>query len=165
MESLTTSQSIFVVFFAIFWGAIFNVQSRWRMFQPILRFRHIQLRLLLSIVVANVAPIVFFVWAFFCLKGGSSSFPSAEWTLSTTFRVLLAGVLPAFAIFGFYRLWMGIAELAPDAFYESKTQQRDDLKGIDPTIEELHLDHPHKYWNLLFAACYFIIAFVGLWIA
>jgi hypothetical protein len=57
---------------------------------------------------------------------------------------------------------MGIAELAPRAFYESKGQQRDDLKGIDPTIEELHLDHPHKWWNLLFAGFYFVIAVVGL---
>jgi hypothetical protein len=162
MESLTASQSIFVVFFAIFWGAIFNVQSRWRMFQPILRFRHIRRRLLLSILVVNVAPIVFFVWAFYSLKGGSSGVPPAQWGLSETFRVLLAGVLPAFAIFGFYRLWMGIAELLPQAFYESASQQRNDLKGIDPTIEELHLDHPHKWWNLLFAVVYFIIAFVGL---
>jgi hypothetical protein len=101
MESITASQSIFVVFFAIFWGAIFNVQSRWRMFQPILRFRHIRNRLLLSVLVANVAPIVFFVWAFYCLKGGSTGVPPSQWGISTTFRVLLSGVLPAFAIFGF----------------------------------------------------------------
>lgn len=110
----------------------------------------------------NVAPIVFLVLAFYCLKNGSPDGSPSQWGLWTTVRLLLAGVLPAFAIFGFYRIWMGMVELMPRVFYESKTQQSNDLKDIEPTIEELHLNHPHKWWNLGLAACYFAIAFLGL---
>ncbi len=149
---MTTTQEIFVVFFAIFWGAVFSVQSRWRMFQPLVRYPHVLRRLSLSILLGNVVPILFFVWIFFRLKD----------TPGETVFQILAGVLPAFGIFGFYRLWMGIVEFAPRAFYESKAKQHLELKDIDPTIEELHVGHRFKGWpNLIFAVVYFVVASVG----
>ena len=89
---MTTTQSIFVVFFAIFWGAVFNVQGRWKMFQPILSFQHIRHRFLFSLLILNVAPVLFFVWTFFRLKNNPGE----------TLLQLSAGVLSAFAIFAFY---------------------------------------------------------------
>src|SRR3989344_4841570 len=139
---MTITQSIFVVFFAIFWGAIFNVQGRWRMFQPILSFQHIRRRFLFSLLMLNVAPIFFFAWTFFRLKD----------TPGETHLQIFAGVLPAFAIFAFYRLWMGLVELAPRYFYQSRVKQNPNLKNIEPTVEKLRLVHPFKGWNLLFAA-------------
>lgn len=162
MESMTISQSIFVVFYAIFWGAIFSVQGRWKMFQPILRIEHILCRFLFSFIIVNIAPIVYFIAAFYCLRGGFTDGSSVEWDIFHTARILLAGVLPAFAIFGFYRLWMGIVEIIPQIFYEHKNRQRSSLLDIEPTIESLRLDHSHKYWNLLIAFLYFLFAYVGL---
>ena len=149
---MTNTQTIFVVFFAIFWGAVFNVQGRWKMFQPILRFRHILHRFLFSILIVNVAPILFFVWTFFRLKD----------TAGDTFLQVSAGVLPAFGIFAFYRLWMGIVEIAPTFFYQKEDEQDPDLKYIkEPTVEELRLEHRFNGWNLLLAALYFSVAIFG----
>lgn len=148
---MTTTQSIFVVFFAIFWGAVFNVQGRWKMFQPILSFQHIRHRFLFSLLILNVAPVLFFVWTFFRLKNNPGE----------TLLQLSAGVLSAFAIFAFYRFWMGIVELVPTYFYQNQKKQSPGLRDIEPTIEKLYLAHRFKGWNLLFAALYFVIAIVG----
>jgi len=158
---MTITQGIFVVFFAIFWGAVFSVQGRWMMFQPLLQFPHVRHRVVLSLFVVNVAPILFFAWTFFRLKDTVTTSPSA-WGCWETAGQISAGVLPAFAIFGFYRLWMGIVEFAPTFFYQTEGEQTPTLKCIDPTIEKLHLDHCFKgWWNLLFAVIYFVVAIVG----
>ena len=158
---MTTTQSIFVVFFAIFWGAVFNVQGRWRMFQPLVRYPHIRRRLALSILLGNVVPILFFAWIFFRLRDTPGTSP-ADWSFLETLGQIFAGVLPAFGIFGFYRLWMAIVEFSPGAFYESQAKKTPALKDIDPTIEELHVDHQFEGWhNLIFAVLYFIVAGAG----
>lgn len=149
---MNTPQEIFVVFFAIFWGAVFNVQGRWKMFQPILSFPHIRHRFIFSFLLLNVVPVLFFAWTFFRLK----DIPGETWLQ------ISAGVLPAFAIFAFYRLWIGIVECSPSYFYQSNDKQDPDLKKIDdPTVESLNLEHPFKVWNFLLAALYLVIATVG----
>ena len=148
---MNMTQSIFVVFFAIFWGAVFNVQGRWKMFQPILSFPHIRHRFIFSFLLLNVVPILFFAWTFFRLKD----------TPGETWLQISAGVLPAFAIFAFYRLWMGVVGLTPTYFYQSKKKQDADLKNIDPTVEELHLGHRFNGWNFMFSALYLVVAIVG----
>lgn len=155
---MSVSQNILVMFFAVFWGAVFNVQSRWLMFQPILSFPHIRRRFLLSFLLLSVAPILFFVYAFYSLRFGSNQ-PS---TFSDALRVLLAGVLPAFSIFGFYRLWMSAVQFSPQSFYQNECQQHVSLKDIDPTIQKLYLTHSYWCWNFLFAIFYFVIASLGL---
>lgn len=158
---MTTTQSIFVLFFAIFWGAVFNVQGRWRMFQPLVRYPHVLRRLTLSIFLGNVVPIIFFAWIFFRLRDAPGTSP-VNWSFLETLSQIVAGVLPAFGIFAFYRLWMAMVEFFPRAFYESEATQHSELKCIDPTIEELHVDHTFKGWhNLVFAALYFVIASFG----
>ena len=150
---MNTTQSIFVVFFAIFWGAVFNVQGRWKMFQPILSFPHIRHRAIFSFLLLNVVPILFFAWTFFRLKGIPGD---------TIFQIS-AGVMPAFAIFAFYRLWMGIVECNPSYFYQHEADQEKNpqLKNIEPTVENLYLTQPVKGWNFLFSAFYLAIAVVG----
>lgn len=158
---MTVAQEIFVVFYAIFWGAVFSVQGRWRMFQPLAHYPHVRHRLVLSILLLDVVPIIFFAWIFFRLRGTPDISPS-DWSFCETLLQISAGVLPAFAIFAFYRLWMAIVAFAPRAFYESEAKQNPDLKGIDPPIEELHIEHTFKGWpNLLFAVVYFVVASVG----
>src|SRR5437899_457473 len=48
---------------------------------------------------------------------------------------ILAGVAPAFAVFGFYRLWQAAVEFSPTTFYQSAKDQSDLIKGIEPTID------------------------------
>ncbi len=157
---MSIAQQVFVVFYAIFWGAVFNVQGRWRMFQPLPRYPHVKHRLLLSWGLLNIVPILFFGWSFFRLRGAAATSPET-WGLVETLLQVSAGVLPAFAIFGFYRLWMGIIEMAPAYYYERGSTQSSELRNIDPTIETLHLQHPFPRPNFIAAALYFVIALVG----
>jgi hypothetical protein len=55
-------QNIFMVFFAILWGALATVQPRWRAFRWPLIFRvpKVGYRLALAILLLNVAPIIYF---------------------------------------------------------------------------------------------------------
>jgi hypothetical protein len=95
---------MFVIFYAIFWGTIGNVQGPWKMFQwPLLHLPHVLARLVLSMPLLNVCPIVFFAVAFFLLRNTPTDAPS-QWTFLATLRQTVAGVIPAFAIFGFYRV-------------------------------------------------------------
>jgi len=148
---MNTTQTIFVVFFAIFWGAVFSVQGRWKMFQPILSFPHIRHRFFFSFLLLDVVPILFFAWTFFRLTE----------TPGETWLQISAGILPAFAIFAFYRLWMGIVECNPSYFYQSDDKQNPDLKNIEPTVQSLNLGHRFKIWNFLFSALYLAIAIAG----
>jgi hypothetical protein len=91
---MNDAQTVFVLFFAILWGGILSVQGRWLAFHPAVRYPHIARRWVLSTIVLNAAPVVYFANAFLCLQPGVG-----------TFRLVVGAVLPALAIFGFYRLW------------------------------------------------------------
>src|SRR6266852_5259407 len=101
---MTFTQQIFMVFYAIFWGTVASAQTRWKAFHWPLLFRcaPASWRLLLSFLFLSVMPIVFFVWAVLRLANTGAVLVIKE---------TLLGVVPAIAIFGFYRLWLGIAEL------------------------------------------------------
>src|SRR5438270_8581356 len=136
---MTTTQWIFVIFYAIFWGTVGNVQGRWKMFQwPLLHFPHVVARLVLSMLLLNVCPIVFFAIAFFLLRHTPTNAPS-HWTFVATLRQTVAGVIPAFAIFGFYRIWLGIVELFPARFYQHDDERNESIKDIEPSIETIHI--------------------------
>jgi len=48
----------------------------------------------------------------------------------------LTGVIPAFGIFGFYRLYLGIIELFPKTFYYSHANQKlTKYRYLEPTID------------------------------
>lgn len=159
---MTTAQSIFVVFFAIFWGAVFNVQGRWKMFQAFCGASRTYRRVLLAFLMCNVLPVLYFAVATYWLRVTSTTHAST-WGFWETVQQVLAGVLPAFAIFGFYRLWIWAVQwLGPECFYQNKGHQPFTLKEIEPTIEELGLNPPLKPLNGAFALLYFAIAATGL---
>jgi hypothetical protein len=58
---------------------------------------------------------------------------------------ILAGVVPAVAVFGIYRIWIAGIEFCPSAFYFVDEAEQEintpDLKGIDPTLKTLSLSH------------------------
>lgn len=113
----TAEQQVFMLFFAIIWGAVANVQPRWKAFQwPLIR-RHgpARNRLLLSLLVLNAIPLLLFgyvVWVLGAHHGPDMGHP--------IFHLVGHGVVPAFALFGCYRLWLAIVEACPSTFYSSK---------------------------------------------
>ena len=132
ITSLNTTQSVFVVFYAIFWGAVFNVQPKWKGFQFPLCFTywHVARRVMLSILLLNVAPVAFFGLGIFALN----KYPFRP---DASAQLALHDVIPAFAIFGFYRAWLGIVELRPKWFYkEFPADVREEYRNNEPTIAQ-----------------------------
>ncbi len=156
---MTTTQWLFVVFFAIFWGAIASVQGRWKMFHwPLIGYGPVWHRLVLSVIVLNVLPVFFFTWVFFLLRN-TPACHSSSWGFAETLRQVIAGVVPAFAVFGFYRLWLAIVEISPTTFYyQNVAAQPDDAKGIEPTVECRQVRHKWWWRNLGFAVLYLLVA-------
>lgn len=116
---MNTYQEVFVLFYAIFWGIISNAQVRWKAHHwPFLHVPQARDRLLLSIVVLNILPVTFFALALWSLAAlAIPQSPPSAWTLRTCIGIVFFGVLPAYAFFGFYRLWLGLMETNPDRFY------------------------------------------------
>lgn len=163
---MTTTQWVFVVFFAIFWGTVASVQGRWKLFHwPLIRYPHVAARLVLSVIVLNVMPVLFFTLIFFLLRRTPTSH-TAEWNLCETLQQILAGVAPAFAIFGFYRLWVAVVEFSPTTFYQYEKDQSDLIKEVEPTIDFLGKNIYHEFWlwNLVFALIYILVAALIPWL-
>jgi hypothetical protein len=158
---MNSAQQIFLVFFAIFWGTSSNAWPKYKPFHWtfVLRDGRVACRVALSFLMLNVIPVSFFVWALRNLKG-TEGVPSV--------RETLAGVTPAFAVFGIYRIWLGIIECSPSRFYYvNESAQPDYLKNADPTIEEnLHLGGSTRSWfNLLFGVVYIVIASAAVFLS
>src|SRR6266545_4534529 len=63
MTELNVLQSLFAVFYAIFWGVVANAQPRWRAFNwPVaFKFTRTRRRLAVAIWLLNLAPVLVFV--------------------------------------------------------------------------------------------------------
>jgi len=68
---MNTPQEIFGIFYAIFWGAVFSVSSRWKAFNLGLIFDkkapNITKRFVLAKVILNLLPICYFIVIFYIL--------------------------------------------------------------------------------------------------
>ena len=80
---------VFMLFFAIFWSAVANVQPRWKPFQfPLmLRFGHVFRRVVLAVLVLNILPILYFGLVLWCLYRRDSG------TELAAFEVVVRGVV------------------------------------------------------------------------
>jgi len=69
--ALKTHQEVFMVFFAIFWGLIANVQPRWKAFQWPLMFKLgvVTRRVLLAFFVMDILPVVYFGLTLWIIDG------------------------------------------------------------------------------------------------
>ena len=126
-------QQVYVLFFAIFWGAMASAQPRWKAFHwCYIHVLHVRHRLMLSMMILNLFPILFFAGALWILRCPVQD--ASSWTVGTVARVVFLGVLPAFSTFGFYRLWFGLVELWPDSFYQKNAEGQyvteDDSKAV-----------------------------------
>jgi hypothetical protein len=139
-SKLGVLQTIFLVFYAIFWGGIFNVQARWKAFHwPLIfhcyKFPQATRRLVLSILILNVVPVVYFVYAMAVLGTELPDHLPLEIALLTYVRP----VVGAFAIFGIYRIWLAIIEGRPNCFYASK-------RSAIP-VEFQHVEPIYRLWH------------------
>jgi len=127
---LNTEQQVFLVFYAIFWGTIGSAQPRWKAFQwPLIgQVAEATHRVWLSFWVLTIAPIVFFGYALWII--GILDYPDCGCSMISVANIMLHGVVPAFAVLGFYRLWIGLVESNPDRYYT-------------PSIDKLD----EKYWH------------------
>ncbi len=110
-------QSVLAIFYAIAWGMIANVQPRWKAFDwpNFCSGSKTRARILLSLYFLNIAPIFFFVASLIALD-------TTLWRSDTCYPFPKAfmtffSVLPAFAVFGFYRLWLSLIEADTERYY------------------------------------------------
>ncbi len=173
---MNDTQQIFVVFFAIIWGTTTGVHGRLKMFNyPLWGIvPQVRRRILLSHIFMNLFPLVFFGLAMNVLSHPPNTI---VWSIIGTLRAIVHGVIPAMAIFGFYRFWLGIVESRPEKYYRKddktpwvpKGKPRLSIeipKGIDPRIESLPLvlELSERVWgkNIFVAVCYILIALIAL---
>jgi hypothetical protein len=104
----------------------------------------------------NVLPVIFFAWMLQRLDT-PTAVSNIEWAS------VISGVIPAFAVFGLYRLWIAGIELNPTVFYHQSLADfrnlgKDDLGNVEPTIDSLKL-RPRWWWaNALWGLVYIIVA-------
>jgi hypothetical protein len=139
------AQQIFVLFFAIFWGTSSNAWPTRKPFNwPLCTYPPVFFRLLLSVALLNLVPIAYFAWMYHILS-------------RTDVGVVLA-ILPAFSIFGFYRIWLAAAESGP-FYYPSKDARPGELTD-DMEPVRLPLASKWNLRNLLFGATYVVVGTV-----
>lgn len=166
-------QTVFALFFAIFLGTVANVQPRWKAFNwpmlgrkvlpPVQRAR-VRNRLLLALACFDVAPVLYFAFALCILKGDAAT--------HTIPQIVLHGVVPAFAAFAFYRLWLSAVEYKPAKYYcAQQVDLPERLRSatqpvIEPTMCDLNLKPEVSCEttgiNLLVAVAYLVVASVFL---
>jgi len=120
MESLNTPQTIFCVFFAIFWGLVANAQIRWKAFDWPRALKGIRdkkyleswNRLKKSIIFLMILPILLFI----LLMSLLSSVPPRD--MNWRYVIQIAGaVIGAHVAFVPYRLWLAVIERNPDQYF------------------------------------------------
>lgn len=175
-------QQVFMLFFAIFWGASANVQPRWKAFQFPLIFAsglrwNVLRRVCLAIIVLNLFPILYFGYVLYCssLPGRGPFFCDSAFI--TIVKVLVQGVIPALGMFGIYRLWISIIELKPSLFYKRKPYNIPlKYRHVEPTYRLNYKEHREPsepvvdlgkdagIGNLIAALIYIIIGLASPWL-
>lgn len=156
---MNSMQSIFLIFFAIFWGTVCAAWPKWKPFHWTFVFysRRVALRALWSFALLNVVPLAYIILAYLRLSAVQS-----DSVLSV--RHLMMSIVPAFAIFGIYRIWIGTIELVPSLFYyrdndEISNMGKADLVDVDPTWASDIKLRPHWWWaNILFGVVYVAVS-------
>jgi len=175
-------QQVFMLFFAIFWGATANVQPRWKAFQFPLVFKrglrwNVCRRVCLALLLLNLIPILYFGYVLFVTSLPGRGPADTDAPLLVVGKILVQGVVPALGMFGIYRLWLAIVELRPSLFYKSKPDEvPEEYRHVEPTYR---LDFRDKRFesepvvdlgsdagrgNLLAALAYLLVAMVSPWL-
>lgn len=156
MEPMNTSQTVFALFYAIMWGALANVYPRWKAFDLSLTAYpggHAGRRWLLSFLLLNFVPILYFVSIQFVLN---------DWRLystdSRTFLKLIVILLQPFALIGFYWVWTAIVQKFRATFYPQPLTPPDSKSpGQYSQMGEEDLESRRARPNLLFGLMYILV--------
>lgn len=125
---------------------MFNYAVGWRIWP----------RILLSWLTLNILPLAYLVWTIYRLGPNKTAHLGPVAPEAPMFSVpgVLSGVILAFAIFGFYRLWLAVVTTCPKRFYFDHVPAG--LEKVEPSLSELKLDGalPSPCADYLFAAIY-----------
>lgn len=117
---MNIAQQCFAILYAVFWAGVLGALSKWRAFDTgvgwTYRDEHARKRFRWSVFILNLIPLIWLMTVLHML----STETWQCWPLRIRFQqaILLAfAVLPAFAIFGFYRFWLFIVVRDPEQFY------------------------------------------------
>jgi hypothetical protein len=161
---MNIAQQLFVVFFAICWGTSSNAWPRWKPFHWTFVFELIQVRrrVGLSIRLLNVCPITYFAIVLAWIGHGGPNMGTLR--VGDCLRLAVLGISPAFAVFGFYRIWFGVIECRSSLFYLTDKTLPPELNGTEPTSDTLKIGH--RWWrvNVLFGALYVFLPLIAVWI-
>jgi hypothetical protein len=185
LTTMNDAQTIFSVFYAIFWGAIFSVSARWKAFNFGAIFdkgvKNVTKRIVLAKLIFNILPILYFILVLYLLSLKDDLCPQQKECLVDFSTMVLSGIIPAFGIFGFYRLWMGIieyrcwvciSEKKPQIYYLERFDIPLKYRGCrstenvpEPSIEKLGiLDSSEHSWrnNIIVGFAYITLSGLGL---
>lgn len=178
VTTMNDAQQIYSVFYAIFWGASFNVLPRWKPFNFGLIFnkkvKHISRRISLALFILNISPILYFIGILYLLRLKGNLCDSQWNCLIEVTALVLASIIPAFGIFGFYRIWLFVVESFPNKYYlehnlipsEIKPYRGAAYEGAyeaEPGLEKLGIEpcNKHsKYRNLCTGLFYILLGFL-----
>lgn len=171
---MNDAQQIFAIFYAIFWGSQFNVIPRWKPFNFGLLFdnevRHVSGRISLALLIFNIFPIIYFIVIFYILSGQYICENQKKCWISIS-TMVLSGIIPAFGIFGFYRIWLYIIEKNPRQYYVNNNlipckyhPWHGSVHKPEPALEELGIEPSNRiaYWkNGIVGSSYIILGLIG----
>lgn len=158
---MNDTQNVFIVFYAILWGTAANSQPRWKAFQLplVFMFKQVAYRVILSFTLLNIAAILYFGWTIWMLSG--SHLDIVSWNPRSIGLLLIHSVIPAFAVFGFYRMWIGVIELKPELFYLERDEQLPEtFRGVEPSVEGLKIRDGVGPNNVFCASVYILTGLI-----
>jgi hypothetical protein len=121
---LNVPQQVFTLFYAIFWGTAANAQPRWKAFAwgAVGIDRATWRRAWWSVFLQNFLPLIYFVVILWLLSFHVWS-DLATWDFASLLKVFVS-ISPAFAPFGFYRIWTASVQKWGRFFYGITTDAR-----------------------------------------
>jgi len=142
MSEPNVVQTIFMLFYAIFWGAVANAQPKWRAFNwPVaLKYRRPRRRLAAAFLLMNLAPVVVFV-AFFSTLACVTPESTSSWFWGGL-QIFLA-IVAAHAPFALHRLWIGTLEHEPTRYYYEVSEEPGLLPAFEPRLDSTGKE-PHS---------------------
>jgi len=163
-------QTIFTVFYAIFWGHIASVLPRWKAFHFVFIFRIEQTawRASLSLFLLNFFPFGFFSITYVLLY--YVNIKINNFNREIILSIIFYSIFPCFFNFGCYHLWIGIIERFWRFFYVNDEEQLpkearsfyDSKEIIEPTRR--HLSIKNGLWenNIIIGIIYIILSSIPL---
>ncbi len=148
---MITYQQVYVVFYAIMWGAVANAIPRWRAFDTgNWRDKKARRRFWWAILTMNILPLAYFALPLWLLSGESwNKVDRSAWGIAK----FLIAALPSLALFGTYRLWLAGVQSQPDMFYPRDLSDEDWNKQF-PGLPKEHLAEHQACPNGCFALAY-----------